>query len=483
MKKEYEKLIFKKSYVNGGWHKANSEETFEIINPSTQDVVAKIEDGGVPMVDLAIKAAEQAFPKWSKTLAKDRSTILERWWSLILENQQGLAELMTAESGKPLKESLGEVKYAASFIKWFAEEGRRANGSVVPTFASDKRVVTLKQPIGVVGAMTPWNFPLAMITRKIAPALAAGCTVVVRPSNLTPLSALALAHLADLAEVPAGVLNFCVSKDSEATGKTLCASEVIRKISFTGSTRVGAILMKQSAPTIKKLSLELGGNAPFIVFEDADIDKAVEGAIASKFRNAGQTCVCVNRFLVHEKVYKQFTDKFVKKVEELKTGDGFDPSTDVGPLISEKAVESMQSLIEDATSKGGKILSGGKKIKGQFFQPTVIGDATSQMKFAQDEIFGPIAPIFKFSTEDEAIKMANDTIFGLASYIYTQDVSKCWRVSEALEYGMVGINEGLISTEVAPFGGVKSSGLGREGSHYGIDDYLEIKYLCFGNID
>jgi succinate-semialdehyde dehydrogenase/glutarate-semialdehyde dehydrogenase len=482
MSTKHQDFIFKNSFIDGKWFKSNTKATFKVFNPSTQELITEVADDGTEAVNVAIMAAQKAQGPWSSLVTKERSILLEKLCSLILEHEKSLAELMTLESGKPLKESRGEVAYAASFLKWFAEEARRSSGSVIPTHASNKRVLTFKQPIGVVGAITPWNFPLAMITRKVAPALAAGCTVVVRPSEETPLCALALAHLSDLAGFPPGILNVTVGSDSAAMGETLCASETVRKISFTGSTRVGSILMKQCAPSIKRLSLELGGNAPLLVFEDADLDKAVEGAVAAKFRNSGQTCVCVNRILVHEKVYDEFTQKFTQAVGKLKTGDGFETGVDVGPLISQKSLERMEDLVQDAKAHGGQILLGGQKIKGQFFEPTVIGQADSSMKFYSEEIFGPIAPIYKFKNETEAINMANDTIYGLAAYMYSENISRCWRVSEALEYGMVGINEGLISTEIAPFGGVKSSGLGREGSTVGLDEYLEHKYLCFGNI-
>ncbi len=476
-------LLFNSSYINGDWFKASSSKTFDVYNPSTQEVIIAVDDGGLDAVEASIQAAHMALPHWSSRLVKDRSLILENFYDLILENQKTLAEIMTLESGKPLKESKVEVVYAASFIKWFAEEAKHSFGSVIPTPHKSKRILTIKQPIGVVGAITPWNFPLAMITRKIAPALAAGCTAVVRPSEATPLSALALAELSRQAGIPAGVLNVCVGSEASAMGEALCRSEIVRKITFTGSTRVGAILMKQCAPSIKKLSLELGGNAPLIVFQDANLEAAVQGAVAAKFRNAGQTCVAANRILVHEKIYDQFAEMFVKAVAALKCGDGFQADSDIGPLINEKACIRMQEYIKDAVNKGGKILLGGKQLEGQFFQPTVLSNANSKMTFYQEEIFGPIAPLYKFANDQEALLMANDTIYGLAAYIYSESISKCWQISEALEYGMIGVNEGLISTEVAPFGGIKSSGMGREGSDVGLDEYLELKYLCFGNIN
>jgi succinate-semialdehyde dehydrogenase/glutarate-semialdehyde dehydrogenase len=474
-------LLFDRSYVNGEWT-TEGTASFDVTNPATGEKIATIADGGVAMTQKAIDAAQKAFGSWSKKTAKYRSGILEKWNDLIIEHTDVLAKIMTLESGKPFNESKGEVAYGASFIKWFAEEGKRVYGDVIPATTEDRRIVVIKQPIGVVAAITPWNFPLAMITRKVGPALAVGCTVIVRPTYETPLTALALAHLGEKAGIPPGVLNVVVGRDSATMGKVLCDSDVVRKISFTGSTRVGQILMAQSAATMKKLSLELGGNAPFIVFEDANIDKAVEGAIVSKFRNAGQTCVCVNRILVHEKVYDEFTAKFSKAVSQLKIGNGMDAGVNIGPMINNAAVKKTAMLVEDAKQKGGVVITGGKALDGCFFEPTVIGNASKDMEFAKEEIFGPVAAIYEFSNDEEAIRMANDTIYGLASYFYSQNVARCWKVAEALEYGMVGINEGLISTEVAPFGGVKYSGQGREGSKYGIEDYLEIKYMCFGNV-
>ena len=475
-------LLFDRSYVNGKWtNEGNS--TFDVLNPVNKEKIATILDGGTVITKKAIKAANKAFKPWAKSTAKYRSAILEKLNELLIQNTDVLAEIMTLESGKPINESKGEVAYAASFIKWFAEEGKRVYGDVIPSHTEDRRIVVIKQPIGVIAAITPWNFPLAMITRKVGPALAAGCSVIVRPTYETPLSALALAHLAEKAGFPQGVFNVIVGKDSATMGKILCESDLVKKISFTGSTEIGRILMKQSASTLKKLSLELGGNAPFIVFDDADIDKAVEGAVVSKFRNAGQTCVCVNRMLVHEKVYDEFTLKLIKAVSKFKVGNGMDQDVNIGPMINTKAVEKTLSFVEDAKTKGGKILIGGNAIDDCFFEPTIIGNASDDMIFSKEEIFGPVAAIYKFSTDQQAIQMANDTIYGLASYFYSQNISRCWKVAEQLEYGMVGINEGLISTEVAPFGGVKASGQGREGSKYGIEDYVEIKYMCFGNIN
>ena len=474
-------LLFDRSYVNGQWT-TEGTASFEVMNPANGETLATVADGNVIMTKKAIKAADRAFKLWSKTTAKYRASILEKWNDLIIAHSDELADIMTLECGKPLAESKGEVAYGASFIKWFAEEGKRIYGDVIPPHTENRRIVVIKQPIGVVAAMTPWNFPLAMITRKVGPALAAGCTVIIRPTCESPLTALALVHLAEQAGFPPGVVNIVVGSDSAAMGKVFCESELVKKISFTGSTKIGQILMAQSSNSLKKLSLELGGNAPFIVFEDADIDQAVAGAMVSKFRNAGQTCVCVNRFLIHEKVYDEFTAKLCKAVSELKIGNGLDEGVNIGPLINKNAVKKTTQFIEDAKAKGGTILIGGNALGNCYFEPTVIGNASKEMLFSSEEIFGPIAPIYKFSSDEQAIQMANDTIYGLASYFYSQNVARCWKVAEALEYGMVGINEGLISTEVAPFGGVKSSGQGREGSKYGIEDYLEIKYMCFGNI-
>ena len=474
-------LLFDRSYVNGQWT-TEGTASFEVMNPANGETLATVADGNVIMTKKAIKAADRAFKLWSKTTAKYRASILEKWNDLIIAHNDELADIMTLECGKPLAESKGEVAYGASFIKWFAEEGKRVYGDVIPPHTENRRIVVIKQPIGVVAAMTPWNFPLAMITRKVGPALAAGCTVIIRPTCESPLTALALVHLAEQAGFPPGVVNIVVGSDSAAMGKVFCESELVKKISFTGSTKIGQILMAQSSNSLKKLSLELGGNAPFIVFEDADIDQAVAGAMVSKFRNAGQTCVCVNRFLIHEKVYDEFTAKLCKAVSELKIGNGLDEGVNIGPLINKNAVKKTTQFIEDAKAKGGTILIGGNALGNCYFEPTVIGNASKEMLFSSEEIFGPIAPIYKFSSDEQAIQMANDTIYGLASYFYSQNVARCWKVAEALEYGMVGINEGLISTEVAPFGGVKSSGQGREGSKYGIEDYLEIKYMCFGNI-
>ena len=472
--------------VNGQWLAGASR--FDVLDPATGEKLASAANLGAADAEAAIAAANAALPAWRAKTAKERSTILRKWYDLLMANQEDLGRIMTAEQGKPFAEAKGEVAYAASFVEWFAEEAKRINGETLPQFDNNRRLMVIKQPIGVCAAITPWNFPLAMITRKVAPALAAGCTVIIKPAELTPLTALAAAELAQRAGIPAGVLNMlCAdSGNSIAIGKVLCASDVVRHISFTGSTEVGRILMAQSAPTVKKLSLELGGNAPFIVFDDADIDSAVEGAFASKYRNAGQTCVCTNRFYVQEGVYDQFVEKFASKVRTAKVGNGFEDGVNQGPLIEEAALVKVQRHVDDAVAKGGRVVVGGKRLKslgsGQFFEPTVVADATSDMLCAREETFGPFAPVFKFKTEQEAIDAANDTEFGLASYFYSRDIGRIYRVGEALEYGMVGINVGILATEHVPFGGVKQSGLGREGSHFGLDDYVEIKYLCIGDI-
>ncbi|MET3247309.1 succinate-semialdehyde dehydrogenase/glutarate-semialdehyde dehydrogenase [Burkholderia sp. OAS925] len=431
----------------------------------------------------AIDSANAAWPAWRASTAKQRAVILRKWHDLMLENADDLALILTTEQGKPLAEAKGEIQYAASFLEWFAEEGKRVNGDTIPTPASDKRIVVTKEPVGVCAAITPWNFPAAMITRKVGPALAAGCPIIVKPAEATPLSALALAVLAERAGVPRGVFNV-VTGEPKAIGAEMTGNPVVRKLSFTGSTPVGRLLMAQCAPTVKKVSLELGGNAPFIVFDDADLDAAVAGAIASKYRNSGQTCVCTNRFYVHDKVYDAFADKLRAAVQQLQVGRGTEAGVTQGPLINEAAVLKVESHIEDALAKGARVLTGGKRhaLGHGFFEPTVLADVTPDMKVARDETFGPLAPLFRFSSDDEVIRLANDTEFGLASYFYSRDIGRVWRVAEALEYGMVGINTGLISNEVAPFGGVKQSGLGREGSHYGIDDYVVVKYMCVGGV-
>ncbi len=468
--------------INGQWVAGVSR--FDVLDPATGFKLADVANLGPQDAEAAIAAANAAWPAWRNKTAKERSIILRTWFDLLMANQDDLGRLMTAEQGKPLAEAKGEVAYGASFVEWFAEEAKRINGETLPQFDNNRRLMVIRQPIGVCAAITPWNFPLAMITRKVAPALAAGCPVVIKPAELTPLTALAAAELAIRAGMPAGVLNILTadSTQSIAIGQVLCASDVVRHISFTGSTEVGRILMAQSAPTVKKLSLELGGNAPFIVFDDADIDSAVEGAFASKYRNAGQTCVCSNRLYVQEGVYDTFVEKFATKVKTAKVGNGFEDGVNQGPLIEEAALEKVQRHVEDAVAKGARVLAGGKRLAGQFFEPTVVADATADMLCAREETFGPFAPVFKFKTEQEAIAAANATEFGLASYFYSRDVGRIFRVAEALEYGMVGINVGILATEHVPFGGVKQSGLGREGSHHGIDDYVEIKYLCLGDI-
>ena len=476
-------LLKTDALINGQWVKGSSR--FAVHDPATGAHLVDVANLGPQETEQAITAANAAWPAWRSKTAKERSTILRKWFDLLMANQDDLGRIMTAEQGKPLPEAKGEVAYGASFVEWFAEEAKRINGETLPQFDNNRRLMVLRQPIGVCAAITPWNFPLAMITRKVAPALAAGCPVIIKPAELTPLTALAAAELAIRAGIPAGVLNM-VTADSEqsiAVGKVLCASDVVRHISFTGSTEVGRILMAQSAPTVKKMSLELGGNAPFIVFEDADIDSAVEGAFASKYRNAGQTCVCSNRIYVQEAVYEEFAAKFAAKVKTAaKVGNGFEDGVNQGPLIEPAALDKVERHVKDAIAKGGRVLTGGKRLQGQFFEPTVIADATPDMVCAKEETFGPFAPIFKFKTEQEAVDAANNTEFGLASYFYSRDVGRIFRVSEALEYGMVGINVGILATEHVPFGGVKQSGLGREGSHHGIDDYVEIKYLCLGDI-
>ncbi len=472
-------IKYNESFIDGKFQSLG-KLSFEVLNPANEEILSKVNDGGVLITKKAIKSSEIAFKSWSKLTAKSRSLYLENLNKLILDNKNELAKLITLECGKPINESIGEVLYGASFIKWFAEEGKRTYGEVIPTTHENKRMIVIKQPIGVVSAITPWNFPLAMITRKIAPALAAGCSVIVMPSYETPLTALYLANLTSKAGFPKGVINFIVGKDVSSMGKILCNSKIVKKISFTGSTRVGKILSKQSSSTLKKLSLELGGNAPVIVFDDADIDKAVDGTISSKFRNSGQTCVCVNRIFVHKKIHDKFVSKLIEKVKKLKIGNGLQKDTSIGPMINRSAIKKNIDLLNDSISKGGSVLTGGKIIKNNFFEPTVIVNANMKMHFFKEEIFGPIAPIYKFENDKEVIEMANNTDYGLAAYFFSENISRCWKTAEKLEYGMIGINEGLISTEVAPFGGMKYSGYGREGSKYGILNYLEIKYLCFG---
>ena len=472
-------------YIDGAWHpaKGRGDGTYAVLNPATGEVITHVAKGGAAEASQAIVAAERAFPAWRKLTAKERGARVKRWGELMLEHREALAELMVREQGKPLAEARGEVGYAASFLEWFAEEAKRMYGDVIPSPRPDSKIVVTREPIGVVAAITPWNFPLAMITRKAGPALAAGCTMVLKPSEETPLSAFALAVLAEQAGIPAGVFNI-VSGDAVAIGNVLTASSVVRKLSFTGSTRVGKLLAKQSADTLKKLSLELGGNAPFIVFDDADLDAAVVGAIASKFRNTGQTCVCVNRFYVQDGIYDAFMQALTTAVKKMRVGNGLEGDTEQGPLINEAALTKVERHVEDALNKGAQVLTGGKRhaLGGTFYEPTVLVNASKSMLLADEETFGPVAAAFRFKTEEEAIAAANDTPFGLSAYFYTRDLGRAWRVGEALESGMVGINEGIISTEVAPFGGVKESGLGREGSKYGLDEYVELKYMMMGGL-
>ena len=475
-------LFREQAWINGVWIDAGEQRT-EVHNPANGEVVGHIPSLGEAETAQAIEGSNEAFKTWRKKTAKERCALLRRWFELIQENAEDIARILTTEQGKPLAEAKGEVAYAASFIEWFSEEGKRAYGDVIPAPTDDRRLVVIKEPVGVTAAITPWNFPAAMITRKVAPALAAGCTMIVRPADATPFTAIALAVLAEEAGIPAGVLNLITGK-SRVIGGLLTQSPVVRKLSFTGSTEVGRVLAEQCAPTLKKLSLELGGNAPFIVFEDADIDAAVQGAIASKFRNAGQTCVCTNRLYVHDKVYDEFAQKLAKATADLKIGDGLDDGTDQGPLIDEGAVSKVEEHIADAVEKGGEVIYGGQRHErgGNFFVPTVVANVTQDMKIAHEETFGPVAPLFRFSSDEEVVELANDTEFGLASYFYSRDIARVWRVAEALEYGMVGINTGIISNEVAPFGGVKQSGYGREGSRYGMDEYMVMKYLCMGGL-
>ena len=476
-------LFRQQAYVDGAWCAADSQQTLAVNDPATGDKLGTIPNMGAAETRRAIAAAHLAQPSWRARTAGERSRILRKWFELIMANQEDLAMIMTREQGKPLAEASGEIAYAASFIEWFAEEGKRVYGDVIPAPQADKRVVVIKEPIGVCAAITPWNFPAAMITRKAGPALASGCAMVLKPAKQTPYSALALALLAERAGVPNGVFSV-VTGSADAIGGEMTGNPIVRKLTFTGSTEIGVKLMAQCAPTVKKLSLELGGNAPFIVFDDADLDAAVQGAILSKYRNAGQTCVCANRLLVQDSVYAAFAEKLGRAVAALKVGNGLEEGVTQGPLIDVAALKKVEELLADATAKGARIVCGGKRhALGQtFFEPTIVADVTPQMRMAREEIFGPVAPLFRFKDEAEAIRMANDTEFGLAAYFYANNMSRIWRVSEALEYGIVGINTGIISSEVAPFGGMKSSGLGREGSKYGIEDFLEIKYLCMGGV-
>jgi len=478
------KLLRQQCYIDGEWRDAAGGATLDVINPATQKKLGTVPRMGTVETRAAIEAAHAALPAWARKTARERAVILRRWHDLMMANQDDLGTLMTAEQGKPLAEAKGEVAYAASFIEWFAEEGKRLYGDVIPGHQPDKRILVLRQPIGVVVAITPWNFPAAMITRKAGPALAAGCTFVCKPATQTPYSALAMAELAHRAGIPKGVLNV-LTGSADPIGAEMTSNPLVRKLTFTGSTAIGKRLMAQCAGTLKKVSLELGGNAPFIVFDDADLDAAVQGAIASKYRNTGQTCVCANRLLVQDGVYQKFAGKLVDAVALLKIGDGLAGVTDQGPLIDMKAVAKVEEHIADALAKGAAVAVGGKRhaLGGTFFEPTVLTDVKPEMMVAREETFGPIAPLFRFETEQDAIRMSNDTEFGLAAYFYTRDLARAWRVSEALEYGIVGLNTGIISTEVAPFGGVKESGIGREGSKYGILDYTELKYVCVGGID
>lgn len=474
-------LLRTQAFIGGEWVDADDGATFAVTNPADLSPICNVASVGAVETERAIAAAEAALPAWRAKTAKERSALLRKWFELMMANQEDLARLLSWEQGKPLTESRGEIAYGASFIEWFAEEAKRIYGDVIPHDKQGRRLVVIKQPIGVVAAITPWNFPNAMITRKAGPALAAGCTIVIKPASETPLSALALAELASRAGIPAGVVNV-VTGNARAIGGELTRNPSVRKLSFTGSTGIGKMLMAQCADTMKKVSMELGGNAPFIVFDDADLDAAVAGAMASKYRNSGQTCVCTNRILVQDGVYDEFAKRLVAAVNALKVAPAHEAGAEQGPLINAKAVAKVEEHIADAVAKGAKVLAGGKPhaLGGSFFEPTVLGEVTPAMLVARDETFGPLAPIFRFKTEAEAIAMANDTEFGLASYVYTRDLGRAWRVSEALEYGMVGVNEGIISTEIAPFGGIKESGTGREGSKYGIDDYVEMKYMCLG---
>ena len=477
-------LLRTRAFVDGAWIGADSGKTFDVVDPASGAVIASVADLGAAETSLAIDAAERAQRGWAALTAKQRGSILRKWYDLMMENANDLAAIMTAEMGKPIGESRGEVAYAAGFIDWYAEEGKRAYGDVIPTYDATKRLLTIRQPVGVIAAITPWNFPQAMITRKVGPALAAGCSAVVKPSSLTPISALAAADLAHRAGVPAGVLNVIPSASSRAIGAELTTNPKVRKISFTGSTEVGKILMAQSAGTVKNVSMELGGNAPFLVFDDADLDAAVEGVIASKYRNTGQTCICANRIYVQDSVYDDFAKRLADAVQDLKVGPGVDESNAVGPLVNEEALVKVEALVANACENGAKVLAGGRRheLGRTFYEVTVLTEVTADMDIASEEIFGPVAPLFRFHSEDEAIAAANDTPYGLASYFFARDMGRVWRVAEGLEYGLVGVNTGLISTEIAPFGGLKESGVGREGSHQGLDEYLETKYIAMGGV-
>ena len=477
-------LFIEKAYIDGRWVDADDKSTLEVINPVNQEIIGHVPNCGADETNVAINAAAAAQKKWQKYPAKEKASILRNFYDLLCSNQDDLAKILTYEQGKPLAEAIGEIAYSASFIEWFAEEAKRVYGDLIPGHLHDRRTLVIKQPVGVVASITPWNFPSAMLARKVGPALATGCSLVCKPAKQTPFSALAFAYLAEEAGVPKGLLNV-LTGNAQTIGKALTDSEVVRKLTFTGSTEVGKMLLKECAKTVKRVSMELGGHAPFIVFEDADIEAAVEGAIAAKYRNAGQTCVCANRIYVHEDIYEEFSEGFTKEAGKLKTGQGFDPSTDQGPLIDEAALAKVEEHVADAKNHGGQITLGGQphKLGGLFYEPTVIKGANDEMLVSYEETFGPVAPLFSFSSEEEVIERANNTPFGLASYFYTSDLAKSWRVSEQLEYGIVGLNTGIISTEMAPFGGIKESGMGREGSKYGIDDYLEIKYVSLAGIE
>ncbi|MDM0071542.1 NAD-dependent succinate-semialdehyde dehydrogenase [Variovorax sp. J31P207] len=476
-------LLRSQCLIDGRWVDADNARTIAVHNPATGALVGQVPEAGEAETLRAIEGAQAAFEGWRTRTAEDRAKVLRRWFELLLAHQEDLALLMTSEQGKPLSEARGEIAYAASYIEWFAEEGKRLYGDVLPSPWTDKRIVVLKEPVGVCAAITPWNFPAAMITRKVAPALAAGCTIIVKPASQTPLSALALAALAERAGIPAGVFSVVTGRAS-AVGGALTSHPLVRKLTFTGSTEVGRVLAAQSAQTLKKLSMELGGNAPFIVFDDADLDQAVEGALASKYRNTGQTCVCTNRLLVQDGVYEAFASKLAAAVKKLKVGNGVEPGVEQGPLIDQNALAKVEELVADVVDKGGRVLVGGRRhaLGGTFYEPTILADVTSDMKVSQEEIFGPVAPLFRFGKDEEALAMANDTEFGLAAYFFTQNHRRVWRIAEKLEYGMVGINSGVISTALAPFGGIKQSGMGREGSKYGIEDYMHTKYLCLGGL-
>ena len=480
----YKDLYKPFGYINGEWLDSSTGSSFNIYNPSNNQIIATMPEMGASETKYAIEVANQAFEKWKKKTAKERCSILRKWYNLVLDNIDDLAIIMTYENGKPLKESKAEIIYASSFIDWFSEEGKRAYGRSIPATQPDKRIITIKQPVGVCALITPWNFPAAMITRKVAPALAAGCSVIIKPAEQTPLSASALVYLAEKAGIPKGVINLLVANNPIPIGKELCDNFSVRKISFTGSTEVGKILIKDSANSVKRISMELGGNAPLIVFNDADIEVAVKETLASKYRNSGQTCVCANRIFVQEGIYEKYSEALAKKVNSFNVGDGFEDASDIGPLIDESGLKKVERHLEDAISKGAKVLTGGKQpsLGGLYFEPTVLTEVQSNMVLFKEETFGPLAPLFKFKDISEVVNMANNTNYGLAGYIFTKDINTAWQVSEELQFGMVGINSGILSTEVAPFGGVKESGIGREGAIEGIDEYMEIKYLCFGNI-